>query len=211
MMMKLALLPGALAALAICTPSVALEQTPVQDANSAEARLAIEAYGACVVELSPKESARVLAMDYRKSTYRTALKMLVKGAERPCARSSFGSGRMRGDDLSMAAAIAEALIEANREPVNVRLARIGAAERTPLGKTDAVAHCLARSLPDQVGQMFATAPASEAEAAAAAPLLKAVPSCARATGTPEQYDLSIPAVRAIVATASFRILAVQES
>ncbi len=211
MITKLALLPGIIAALAICTPSVALEQAPVQDANSAEARLAIEAYGACVVKLSPKESARVLSMDYRKPIYRTALKMLVKEVERPCAYSSFGTGRMRGDDLSMAAAIAEDLLEANREPVNVRLARIGTSERTPLGKTDAVAHCLARSLPDQVSRIFATAPASEAEAAAAAPLLEAVPSCARATSTPEQYDLSIPAVRAILATASFRMLAVQGS
>ncbi|WP_428629452.1 hypothetical protein [Sphingopyxis sp.] len=211
MMMRLVLLPAIVAALAICTPSAALEPIAANDANTPEGRLAIEAYGACVVKLSPKESARVLSMDYKKSTYRTALKMLVKDAERPCARASFGTGRMRGDDLSMAAAIAEALIEADPTAVNARLAGIGAAQRTPLGKTDAVAHCLARSLPDQVSQLFATAPASEAEAAAAAPLLQAVPTCARATAAPEQYDLSIPAVRAILATASFRILAAQES
>ena len=211
MMTKLALLPGIIAALAICTPSAALEQAPVQDANNAEARLAIEAYGACVVKLNPKESARVLSMDYKKSTYRTALKMLVMDAERRCARDSFGQGRMRGDDLSMAAAIAEALLESDPKTVNARLAGIGAAQRTPLGKMDAVAHCLARSLPDQVGQLFATAPASEAETAAAAPLLQAVPSCARATGAVDQYDLTVPAVRAILATASFRILAAQES
>jgi hypothetical protein len=210
-MLKIALFSGLAAALTAATPSVAFEPPPARDAGSPDARLAMEAYGACVVKLSPKESARVLSMDYRKSTYHTALKMLVKEAERPCARDSFGMGRMRGDNLSMAAAIAEALIEADPEPVNVRLARIGTAERTPFSKTDAVAHCLARSLPDQVSQLFATAPASEREASAAAPLLQAVPSCARATGALDQYEFSISAVRAILATASFRILAAQES
>lgn len=210
-MIKLVLFSGLAIALGAAAPSGAVQQQPAQGGAGADARLAIEAYGACVVKLSPKESARVLSMDYKKSTYRTALKMLVMNAERPCAWDSFGKGSMRGDDLSMAAAIAEALIEADPKAVNVRLAGIGAAQRTPLSKTDAVAHCLARSLPDQVGQLFATAPASAAETAAATPLLQAVPSCARAAGTSNQYDLTIPAVRAIIATASFRILAAQES
>ena len=193
------------------TSSAALESRDAQDANTPDARLAMEAYGTCVVKLRPKESARVLSMDYKKSSYSTALKMLLKESERPCAQESFGIGRMRGDSLTLAAVIAEALIKAGSEPVNIRLARIGSAKVTPLSKMDAVAHCLARSLPDQVGQLFETAPASDAEVAAATPLLQAVPPCAQATGASEQYELSVLAVRAILATASFRLLAAQEN
>ena len=174
-----------------------------------EAREAAEAYAKCVVSRSPKESARVLSMNFTTSRYRTALKMLSKAAERTCARATIGDGSLRGGDLVFAGAVAEALLESSSQPVNVRLARLSAElKAVPFAPTDAVAACVARSDPNGTGKLFETAVGSSAEVEAAKALSLAVGRCAQQL-TP--MSMSPFGLRSILATASFRLLSAQES
>jgi len=191
----------------LASPAAAREA--VAGPNTPEARVAAEAYAKCVVLRSPKESARVLSMNFTTSRYRTALKMLSKAAERTCARKSIGEGSLRGADLGFAGPIAEALLESSSQPVNVRLARLSAElKAVPFSPTDAVAACVARSDPNGTGKSFETAVGSDAELEAAKALSFAVGRCAQQL-TP--MSMSPFGLRSILATASFRLLSAQDS
>ncbi len=192
-----------LLALVGAVPAVAAEP-PV---NTPEARRALEAYGRCIAVYSPKESARVLSMDFTTTDYRTGLRLLATSNTKDCIENSFGQGALRGSNLLFAGAIAEGLIERGSEPVNVRLARAAPTPTKAFAPSDAIAICLARSLPDQVGLLFAAAPGSDAEAAAAAPLTTTIPACVSGGG---ETDISVPALRAMIATAAFRLIAKSE-
>ncbi|OYW45253.1 MAG: hypothetical protein B7Z08_03395 [Sphingomonadales bacterium 32-68-7] len=195
--------------LALATaPSAALAQPVLMSAPPVpEARVAMEVFGKCAVERRPGEAVRLLKMDFTSTAYRTGLRKLSEDVARDCARRSFGAGVMRSSDLLFAGAMAEALMEAEAAPLNARLVRIAASPVKTFSATDAVAQCLARSLPDQVAALFGTRPGSGAEEAAAAPLAEVIPVCARAGGVAESFELTVPAVRAMIATAAFRLLA----
>ena len=195
---------SSLTAVALAGPAGAHQHQ--QAPNTPEARLAIERYGKCTAELVPGEARRLLTMDFTSDRYRTGLRLLATETERKCAYDAIGRAKMRSSDLLFSGAIAEALLEGAGTPLNARLARGVNAEVKSYSPTDAVAQCLARSLPDQVAVLFATAPASEAEAAAATPMIQAVPACARSAGIAAKVELSVPALRAMVATAAYRLV-----
>ena len=175
--------------------------------GASQARQALEAYGRCTAQRNHGEASRVLGLDFTSSQYRTGLRMLSREAERRCAEEAVGNGQaMRSGNLLFAGAVAEALIEDDSTPLNVRLVQNAATEAQTYSPTDAVAMCLARSLPDQVAAMFAATPDSEDETQAIAPLMQAVPACAQAVGLNAQLELSVPALRAMIATASYRLL-----
>jgi hypothetical protein len=206
--MRLAL---ALSALLAANSAGALAQVGDErdwdETNTPAARQAIETFGACMAERKPGEAHRLLTMDFTKSNYQTGLRLLSEEANRTCVRETLMSARvMRSSDLLFAGSLAEALLEKESTPLNARLARSAGATVRSYSATDAVAQCLARSLPDQVAGMFATVPGSDAEGAAAAPLLEAVPVCARAAGIGATIELTVPAVRAMVATAAYRLV-----
>jgi hypothetical protein len=180
--------------------------------NTPEARAAIESYGRCAAERQPGEANRLLTMDFNTSRYRNGLRLLSQDVQRHCARESVGSfGMMRSANLLFSGAIAEALLEADATPLNARLAHRAAAQVTSYSPSDTLALCLARSLPDQVAALFATVPGSEAEAAAAAPLTQALPACARAAAIEADVEITVPAMRAMTATAAYRLLATAEN
>ena len=181
-----------------------------RNVSTPEARQAIESYGQCVARREPGEAHRLLTMDFKNSRYRTGLRLLADEAKRACAYDSFGRGVMRSAGLLFSGAMAEALLETRPEPLNVRLVRSANAKAKSYSLTDAVALCVARSMPDQVGALFATKPGSEAEALATAALNPAIAPCARAVGIAAKLELSVPALRAMVATASYRLLASSE-
>jgi hypothetical protein len=173
----------------------------------AAARIALDAYGSCIAEKKPNESMRVLMQDFRTSRYRTGLRLLSRDAERDCAFDAVGRGnRMRSGDLLFAGAVAENLLEQDDRRLNVRLISAGGTDAETYAPTDAVAQCLARSLPDQVAALFATEPASQAETAVARELLVGVEPCSQAAGLSVEIEMSVPALRAIVATATLRLL-----
>ena len=180
--------------------------------STPEARLAIETYGKCVAKREPRETRRVLLMDFTSDRYDNAIHRLSDEARRDCARASLEHGMaMRSAHLLFAGALAEALLEADTAPLNVRLARQAGIGAASYSATDKVAQCLVRSLPDQAAALFVTTPGTEAESAAAAPLSQAVPACAHAAGIASQIELTVPAVRAMLATAAYRLVASAEN
>lgn len=196
-------------ALALCTAPVAAQPAAQDDAA---ARAALGAFGRCVAAEEPEESARVMGLDFTSSRYQTALRMLTSEARRDCAGDTIGRGNaMRSANLLMAGAIAEGLLAGHVEPLNVRLARAAQSQVPTYSSTDAIAQCLARSLPDQTARLFASDPATPQEAAAAGELQAATPACARVTGTNIRMEASVPALRAMLATATFRLLNTGES
>ena len=175
--------------------------------NDAEARQAIDTFGKCVVERKPTEADRLLSRDFTTSGYRTGLRLLSQEATRSCVRDSIGgASAMRSSDLLFAGAMAEALLERDATPLNVRLVRSAGRDVRSYSPSDIVAQCLARSLPDQVAALFATTPGGDAERTAVAPLLQAAPACARAAGIDARVELTAPGIRAIVATAAYRLV-----
>ena len=168
--------------------------------SSAAARQSMHRFGACVADRSPAKAAQTLAMDFRTSGYRLALRTLANNN-----RDCFRSGRMRSPGLAFAGAIAERLLMRDAAPLNARLAR--AATRPappPLSLSDAIALCAVRSAPDDVARLFASDAASATEAAATAPVQVAVDLCSRVK---PRVVTNVEGVRAILATAAFRTLA----
>jgi len=174
--------------------------------SAPDARAAIQAFGKCVAERNAGETTRLLTMDFRSGKYRTGMKLLGKEDEQTCVDKSFRRGTMRSNTVLFAGALAEAMLKADSAPLNARLARNAATDAPSYSETDTIAQCLVRSLPDQAAALFASEVASPAETAAADPLLQAVPVCARAARISARVELSVPALRAIMATAGFRLI-----
>lgn len=196
-------------AMALCSAPIAAQPAVQEDVA---ARAALGAFGRCVAAEEPEESARVMGLDFTTARYRTALRLLADEARRDCADDAVGSGNaLRSANLLMAGVIAEGLLGRHAEPLNVRLARAAQAGVPTYSPTDAIAQCLARSLPDQTARLFASGPASAQEAATAGELQAATPACARVTGTDIRMEASVPALRAMLATATFRLLNTGES
>src|SRR5690349_12774614 len=87
--------------------------------SSTEARVAMQRFGSCVAERSRQLAADTLDSDFNTQAYRSRLQRLVRGNE-DCFRE--GGRRMRSSNLLFSGAIAEALIERDGQPLNVRLA-----------------------------------------------------------------------------------------
>ena len=187
--------------------SVRAQDAPADGA----ARVALGEFGKCVAMAEPGESARVIGMDFTSARYRTALRLLADEARDDCARDAVGNGNaLRSANLLMAGAIAEGLLAGSGEPLNARLLRAAQASVPTYSPTDAISQCLARSLPDDAARLFRAAPASPQEAEAATALQAAVPACTRAAGVGQRMDASVAALRAMLATATFRLLHAME-
>lgn len=199
--MKLAI--ATISALAVFAPATAAPKEPWGLDPSPTERAAMAEFGRCAAKASPAKAHSVLTSDFRTKAYRDGLKLLAKVNE-----SCFQRGRMRAGGLTFAAAMAEAMLLKDETPLNVRLARAGLGKAAPtFAPSDAMAMCVARSAPDQVGALFGTPIASEAETGAAEALSAAVRLC-----TPKGVSVDIQpyGLRAILATASYRLLAAQE-
>lgn len=176
-------------------------------ASDGEARTTMARFATCVVDNSAEKTAEVLTRDFRTNEYRNGLKNLARANE-GCAKRVGLRGRMSGSNLSLAGALAEAMISRDPAPLNVRLAKAATGKETPtFAPSDKIAMCVARSSPDEVAALLATAPASSEETAAAAKLRPVVQLCSQDA----KLDTSVAGLRSIVATATFRLLEVQES
>jgi hypothetical protein len=164
-------------------------------------RAILQRFGACVAEESPLRAATLLNSDFTTLAYERGLRDLADDTN-TCLRVS-GSDRaaMRSSNLLFAGAVAEHLLEAKPEPVNVQLAR--AAARPPaatFSQSDRAAQCVVLSLPDDVARLFATevaSPEEEAFAAAIKPILQRCSPSAR-------IEVNTEGLRAMLATAAYR-------
>lgn len=189
-----------LLATALALLSVPAAAQPVQS-SSPGARRAVQQFGACVADHSTEKAARTLAMDFRSTTYRSALNNLARANE-----GCFGyRGAMRSSRLLFAGAIAERLIERDPAPLNARLVRAAARAAPPArSPSDAIAICVVRSAPDETARLFASEVASDAEAQAVRALEIALRLCSQGQ---RPLATSAEGLRAMLATAAFRNLA----
>lgn len=172
-----------------------------------EARQTMARLAACVADSSPEKVTDILTRDFRTTEYRNGLKNLVRANE-GCAQRVGLKGRLSGSNLSMAAALAEVMIERDATPLNIRLAKAASGKEAPtFAPSDKVAMCVARSTPDDVAALFASEPGSDGEEQAAAKLLPVADMC----GQGVKVEASVTGLRSILATASFRLLKAQES
>ena len=174
--------------------------------SDAKARLTMASFAACVADNSGDKVAEVLTRDFRTTEYRNGLRNLSRANE-GCARKVGLRGSMRMNNLPFAAALAEEMLRRDPAPLKARLAKAAnGAEAPTFAPSDAVAMCVARSAPDEVATLFATAPASAEEKAALAPVETVAGMCSRDA----RLEISPIGLRSIVATASYRLLAAQE-
>ena len=163
-----------------------------------EARRAAQDFGRCIADRSPELAAEMLTIDFTTRAYRSRLDRLLR-SNATCLRPR---GRMRTSRLLVAGAIAETLVERDGDPVNVRLARAATRAAIPArSPSDRVAICTVRSAPDEVGALFATEVASEAETAAARALEPVATLCSASGPVLETTPAGL---RAMLATAAFR-------
>ena len=175
----------------------------ISDASTPEARVTLYKAATCLAKASAGEAGGILKMDFRSPTYRTKMDRLFEN-NRSCITARW----IRSNRLLVAGDLAENLLMASPQKVNVRLAMLPpqspAKPRTP---TDAVAFCAARSDPDGVAKLFSTPVASADEASAAAALNVALSRCNQ---TGKAISASASGVRAMLATATYRLLEGQE-
>lgn len=174
-----------------------------QNPNSPEARLMVAKLANCVLERSEDKVVRLLTSDFRTTAYNNGLRN-VMNANYGCARKAGLVGRLRMDNLPFAAALAETMLLRDPTPLNVRLAKAAQGPQTPtFSRSDEVATCVARSAPDDVAALLTSEPGFPSETQA----LAKVEPVARLCSGGQKLELSPSGLRAIIATASYRLLA----
>jgi hypothetical protein len=190
--------------------AAALAPAAAEPSNTPEGRAALAEFAGCIVKSSPDKVHSALTRDFRSRDYRRELKTLSE-INRDCLDGWEGLQRsrrvqLRAGGLPFAAALAEAMMKRDNAPLNARLLRAAKIEAPTYAPSDRVAMCIARSDADHVAALLNSSIASEDEAKAAEELNPALRACSQGTSVVlEPYGL-----RAILATASYRLLAAGE-
>lgn len=190
--------------------AAALAPAPVEPSNTPEGRAALAEFAGCIAKSSPDKVHSALTRDFRTREYRRELKVLSE-VNRDCLQGWEGVQRsrrvrLRAGGLPFAAALAEAMMKRNDVPLNARLLRAARTEMPTYTPSDRVAMCVARSDADNVAALLSAPIASGDEVKAAQALNPALRACSQGTSVIlEPYGL-----RAILATASYRLLAAGE-
>ncbi len=181
------------------TLMLAVQGQPAPERSSPAALRTIHSFGTCIADASTAKASAALASDFRTPAYRRSIDQLVE-ANRLCAASR-GWSRMRASRLLLAGAIAERLIERDGKAVNRELAKAATKPAaSSYSPTDSAAICVVRSVPDEVGKLFASEIATPGEVAAAAALTPVMSRCLNN----RPVEVSTDGLRAMLATAAFR-------
>ncbi|MBB5713555.1 hypothetical protein [Sphingomonas aerophila] len=159
----------------------------------------MQAFGRCVARHAPTKAAALLRMNFTEPQFGSAVRKLAwsdNGCVPRGKRAQFApelfAGAMAEELLSHTTNMASALTyDPSRPPVKA------------MNDSDLVASCVARTSPRDVAALFATPPASAAEATAIRGLTPVVERCV-ADGRQARFNK--PGLRAILATAFFRIV-----
>lgn len=187
--------------------AAALAPSTVELSNTPDARSALAEFAGCIAKSSPDKVHRALTRDFTTRDYRRELRTLSE-INRDCLLGWEGLQRsrrvkLRAGGLPFAAALAEAMMKQGEDPLNVRLLQAAKTEAPTYAPSDKVAMCVTRSDPDNVAALLNAPIAPDDEAKAAQALDPALRACSQGTSVVlEPYGL-----RAIVATASYRLLA----
>jgi len=203
------------AVFAIALPIVAVLAAPVpaqaqQERNERLQRLAVAAWTACIANEFPQDVNDLLVMDYRSNVYGDLITDLAdRRVSEECFREMPRAyRRIQLGGLPFAGGLAEEMIEAEEQQtlvMRLSMAVVGEPAET-YSYTDQVANCMALGAPNLVADLFATDPASDEETAA---LTQLAPVQAICTRNGNAIEASALAMRSMLATASFRILAAQ--
>ena len=197
----------AIAALAgIALPTAA----QAQSIDEGQQRQAVEAWTQCIADENAEEAHALLVLDYRGAPYRRQLNDL---ADRRVSSACFNAmprdyRRIELGGLPFAGGLAERLIETmGEDSLVLRLSRaVVGAEAETFSYTDEVANCMARGAPNLVADLFATEVGEAEETAALGALAPVLTVCSRSGSSIEASPM---AMRAMLATASYRLLAAQ--
>ncbi len=183
-----------------------------QERNERMQRLAVAAWTACIADEFPQDVNDLLTQDYRSDSYRTQLRDL---SERRVSSECFSAmprayRRIELGGLPFAGGLAEQMIERDTQrPLVRRLSVAVMAEPVATySYTDQVANCIVLGAPNLAADLFATEPASGEETAAFAQLDAVQAIC---TQNGSAIEASPLAMRSMLATASFRILAARNA
>jgi len=174
-------------------------------------RKAVMAWTECIAAERREEAEQVLLLDYREDGPQTDLNELAQTRiSQRCFNAMprrYRSIRLSG--LPFAGGLAEFLIENHPENLIRRLsmAAIGEEAQT-FSYTDVVANCVVRGAPHLAAGVFATEVETPEELEALGQLQPVIEICTRGGAA---IDASPLAMRSMLATASYRILAAQEN
>ena len=178
--------------------------------NVEKQREAVAAWTKCIAEENQSEVAALLSSDYRTKKYSRDLRAL---AQKRVAEECFYAmprdyRKIQLGGLPFAGGLAERMIERDDEPLLSRLsmAAIGPAGKT-FSYTDQVAMCVTRGAPHLVAFVFDSEVNSDAETKAIADLKPVISIC---TANGSAVEASPLAMRSMLATASYRLLAAQK-
>lgn len=159
----------------------------------------MQAFGQCVAQRQPAKSAALLQMDFNTPQFTRALKKLAF-SESGCMRRS---GRARFAGVLFAGALAEQLLARTDNLAGALAYDPAKPSVKTFSVTDYVAACVARTSPEKVAGLLAVPAASDAEGAAISQLSPVVQQCVPAG---QQARFNRPGLRAILATASYRMV-----
>ena len=199
------------AALLVCVPATAHAQVARTERSETMQRRAVAAWTACIAAEFPDDVEQLLALDYRNDAYRTLIDDL---AQRRVSQECFDAmprayRRIRLTGLPFAGGLAERMLASDTaEPLAARFARaVIGRDAVTYSYTDQVANCAVRGAPDLVADLFASDVASGEEAVALVRLAPVIEICSQNGSAIQASPL---AMRAMLATAAYRLLAAQE-
>ncbi|ABC63421.1 hypothetical protein [Erythrobacter litoralis] len=201
----------ALAVAASLLAGAAHAQPKKMERSVEKQREAVEAWTACIADENAQEVAATLMQDYREDGYKSAIQQLAqKRVSSECFEAMPRAYRqIRLTGLPFAGGLAERMIERDEAPLITRLSMAAIGPEAPTySYTDQVASCMTRGAPHLVARLFGTEINSEAELASLKELA-AVKDVCTSRGAP--VEASPLAMRAMLATASFRLLAAQKA
>lgn len=180
--------------------------------NETMQRRAVEAWTACIADEFDDRVRDVLTLDFRTREYERKLEDLAEErvSERCFDAMPRNYRRIELGGLPFAGGLAEQKIKNwSDEPLLMVLSKAAIGNQAPVfSYTDRVANCAVRGAPNFVASLFETEVDSPEEANALTQLQPVYEVCTRGGSEIEASPL---AMRAMLATASFRILAAQES
>lgn len=174
-------------------------------------RSALMAWTECIADENLEGVEDLLLLEFGSRAQRRLGEYLVdrREVERCFDAMPRGYRRIELSSLPFAGGLAERLIETGgEEPLVNRLAMAVIGKQAEVfSYTDQVANCMVRGAPNLVADLFATEPTLPEEEAALAQLYPVQNICSQSGNAIEASPL---ALRSILATASYRILAAQE-
>jgi len=163
---------------------------------------AMHNFAACVVDRTRHGAVSVLAMDFRSSEYKTAMKKIARGHDmctRPGTQIGFGG-------ILLAGGMAERLMATEGELVGLPAAAAALTDANPIearSASEAVALCVVKAAPDKVTGLLNTQVTTSAEGQAVSALGQQLIGCVPAG---QKFELNRPGLRAILALAAYRLV-----